>query len=135
MFAKNFLLFLFYGCRDLNESWLSQYLFVVYLFGLAVILCIVLGCIFRLRGRLVGKSRLRIYYKIVERRHSFPFLNYLQKHRIVKLGVYLGGDLVSNCALLKYVFIDNNKIEIKLFYMTYNMKKSIFHFFGRVIMS
>lgn len=74
-----------------------------------------------------------MYYKIVERRHSFPLLNYLQKHRTVKLGVYLGGDLVANCALLKYVFIDN-KIEIKLVYMTCNMKKSIFQFFGRVIL-
>lgn len=70
---------------------------------------------------------------MVERRHSFPLLNYLQKHRTVKLGVYLGGDLVANCALLKYVLIDNNKIEIKLFYMTYNIKKSIYQFFGRVI--
>nr|XP_034331297.1 uncharacterized protein LOC105330088 isoform X3 [Crassostrea gigas] len=42
---------------DLNESWLSQYWFVVLLFGLAVILCIVLGGIFRLRGRLVAISR------------------------------------------------------------------------------
>ncbi|XP_052709677.1 uncharacterized protein LOC128184286 [Crassostrea angulata] len=42
---------------DLNESWLSQYLFMVLLIVLAVILCIVLGGIFRLRGRLVAISR------------------------------------------------------------------------------
>lgn len=57
MFAMNFLLFLFYGCRDLDESLLSQYWLMILLFGLAVILCVVLGSIFRLRGRLVAISR------------------------------------------------------------------------------
>lgn len=77
-----------------------------------------------------------MYYKIVKKRHSFPLLNYLQKHRTVKLEVYLGYDLVANCASLKYVLIDNNEIKIKVFYKTYNMRKSMLQreIFGRVTM-
>lgn len=60
----------------------------------------------------------------------------MQKHRTVKLEVYLGYDLVANCASLKYVLIDNNEIKIKVFYKTYNMRKSMLQreIFGRVTM-
>lgn len=39
---------------DINDTWLSLYWYIVLLLGVALIICIGLVCIYRLRGRLMA---------------------------------------------------------------------------------